>query len=90
METKKEAVYLNQVYIPQSMNDLLDEIARVHRLVEGLHHRRKKSDILLDAFKAVGGIDYLLRELDRTNQRLSEKPKPTPGRRGRRKKVVVE
>ena len=90
MENKKEAVYLNQVYIPQQMNDLLDEIARVHRLWKGNKQRRKKSDIILDAFKSLGGIDYLLRELDRTNQLLSEKPKPVPGRRGRRKQVVVE
>jgi len=59
----QEQTFLNQVYIPEGMNVLLDEIARVHRLVNGNQHRRKKSDILIQAFQRLGGMDYLQGEL---------------------------
>jgi len=84
----QEQTFLNQVYIPEGMNVLLDEIARVHRLVNGNQHRRKKSDILIQAFQRLGGMDYLQGELAAAQIALQNKPVKAPGRRGRRKKVV--
>ncbi len=73
----------NLIHFDEQLNNLLDEYARLHRVIHNAPRRMPKGDILIDLFKKAGGEQTLIVEIFRMKQITGDDTTRPPRRRGR-------